>query len=114
MHTRLRSGVRPLSAVVACLILFLSACSSDPGASAPTAYVTSCATCHDEGLGGAPIPGDKEDWDRRTAKGMAIVYTNAINGFEGAMGIMPARGSRPDLSDEEIKVVVDWMVDPSK
>ena len=114
MHTRIHSGVRLPIVVVACVIVFVSACSGDPGANAPTAYVTSCATCHDEGLGGAPVPGDKADWERRTGKGMAKVYENAINGFEGAMGIMPARGSRPDLSDEEIKEAVDWMVQASQ
>ena len=92
----------------------LSACSSGPEAEAPPAYVNSCMTCHGEGIGGAPITGDKEDWQRRTSKGMAKVYANAINGFEGATGIMPARGSRTDLSDEDIKKIVDYMVEASQ
>jgi cytochrome c5 len=102
--------VLPLAAFIS---LSLAACSADPTANAPAAYVNSCAWCHDAGLGGAPITGDKEDWERRTAKGMAKVYANAIDGYEGATGIMPARGSL-DLSDEEIKKLVDFMVEASQ
>ena len=45
---------------------------------------------------------------------MATVYANAIDGFEGATGIMPAKGSRMDLSDDEIKKIVDFMVQVSQ
>jgi cytochrome c5 len=108
----LPNGFLFLPGVVA--FMSLTACSSDPTANAPTAYVTACATCHDEGLSGAPKPGDKADWERRTQKGMEKVYANAIDGFEGAMGIMPPKGSRPDLSDEEIKKAVDFMAGVSQ
>jgi cytochrome c len=77
-------------------------------------YVTSCSWCHDAGNGGAPKIGDKEDWERRTSKGMAMVYANAITGYEGATGIMPEKGSRQDLSDEDIKKIVDYMVEASQ
>jgi len=97
------------------LTLGISACSSpDPEANAPQLYVNSCSFCHREGTGGAPILGDKADWAKRTEKGMAKVYENAIEGFEGATGIMPAKGSRTDLSDEEIKKLVDFMVEASQ
>jgi cytochrome c5 len=95
-------------------LLALSACSADPEANAPPVYVNSCALCHRDGIGGAPITGDKAEWERRTSKGMAKVYANAIDGFEGATGIMPAKGSRMDLSDEEIKELVDFMVQVSQ
>ena len=45
---------------------------------------------------------------------MAKVYSNAIDGYEGATGIMPAKGSRMDLSDEDIKKLVDFMVEVSQ
>ena len=92
----------------------LSACTADPEANAPQKYVNSCAWCHTEGTGGAPAIGDKDDWERRTQKGMAKVYSNAIDGFEGATGIMPPKGSRADLTDEEVKELVDWMVEVSQ
>ena len=99
------------------LVAVLLGCSADPAANAPPVYVNACAYCHGsetsfgtEGIGGAPAIGDKDDWERRTSKGMAKVYANAINGFEGATGLMPPKGSRPDLTDEEVKEIVDWMV----
>ncbi len=94
-------------------VLVLSACSSD-APPAPPLYVNSCMQCHADGLGGAPITGDKEDWARRVAKGMSKIHMNAIDGFEGATGIMPARGGRKDLSDDEIIALVDYMVEASR
>jgi cytochrome c len=96
----------------AVFFLLMAGCSVGP--EAPATYVAACAWCHDEGIGGAPKTGDKEEWERRTGKGIAKVYANAINGFEGATGIMPARGSRMDLSDEEIRKLVDYMVAASQ
>jgi cytochrome c5 len=109
MHIRTALLIISMPALAA-----LSACSADPEANAPQLYVNSCAWCHTEGLGGAPATGDKDDWERRTSKGMSQVYANAIDGFEGATGIMPAKGSRVDLTDEEVKELVDWMVEVSQ
>jgi cytochrome c5 len=109
-----RSLHTPFLVVLSVLLAGLTACSSDPLENAPPLYVNSCSWCHDAGIGGAPITGDKEDWARRTSKGMATVYANAIDGFEGATGIMPAKGSRMDLSDDEIKKIVDFMVEVSQ
>lgn len=93
--------------------LLLGACSSgDPGSAGPPppVYTSSCSPCHNEGLGGAPVIGDGADWEDRVAKGMRQVRENAITGFEGATGVMPPKGGRADLSDEEIIAVVDYMV----
>jgi cytochrome c len=95
------------------VLLLLGACSSG-GPAAPPAYVISCMPCHGDGLGGAPVTGDTDEWQRRIAKGMGKVRDNAINGLEGGTGIMPPKGGRPDLSDEEIIALVDYMVDASR
>jgi cytochrome c5 len=100
--------------ILAVVLAGLTACAPDPLENAPSLYVNSCGWCHDDGIGGAPMTGDKEDWGRRTSKGMAKVYSNAIDGFEGATGIMPPKGSRKDLSDEDIKMIVDFMVEVSQ
>ena len=100
--------------VLAVLLAGLTACAPDPNENAPQLYLNSCEACHGDGIGGAPATGDKAEWERRTAKGMAKVYSNAIDGFEGATGIMPAKGSRMDLSDAEIKKLVDFMVEVSQ
>ena len=77
-------------------------------------YANTCEGCHGEGGGGAPITGDTEDWAERVSKGMRKLRENAIVGFEGATGIMPAKGGYSELSDEEVNAIVDYMVDVSR
>ena len=102
-------------------VAMLGACSSgEPDTPPPAVYVSSCAPCHDNGGGGAPRTGDKEEWAMRLAKGKEAVYMLAIAGFEapiddeGRTAVMPAKGGRPDLSDDEIKSLVDYMVAQSQ
>ena len=98
-------------------VFLLTACSPGDSGSAgppPAIYTSSCAPCHADGLGGAPIVGDSADWETRVAKGMRKVRENGINGFEGATGLMPPKGGRTDLSDEEINSLVDYMVEASR
>ncbi len=70
-------------------------------------YKAICATCHDAGLIGAPKTGTG-DWASRIAKGKATLYNNATNGFNA----MPARGGA-DISDEEVKNAVDYIISKS-
>ncbi len=78
-------------------------------------YDSACFACHAEGLASAPKVGDTEAWTARIAKGSEVLYENAINGFVGKKGtIMPPKGGRADLSDDDIKVTVDYMVSESK
>jgi cytochrome c5 len=93
-------------------LVVLGACSSEEPA--PPVYVTSCMPCHGDGLGGAPATGDTEEWERRIAKGMVKVRQNAVDGFEGSTGIMPIKGGRLDLPDEEIIALVDYMIEASR
>lgn len=94
----------------------LSACTTEPEIEKPAVYVSSCETCHGNGAGRAPVTGDKEEWAIRLAKGREALYLLAIQGFEGPIddegrtAVMPAKGARPDLSDEEIKGLVDYMI----
>ena len=92
-----------------------------PAAPAPTAqnevgkkvYNSTCALCHAAGVGGAPKPGDKADWGPRIAQGKETLYKHSIEGFTGAKGLMPPRGSGASLSDDEVKAAVDFMADQS-
>ena len=93
-------------------MVLLSACASDDPA--PAVYVSSCMPCHGGGLGGAPVTGDTDEWERRTAKGIGTVHKNAINGLEGSAGVMPPKGGRQDLSDDEIIALVDYMIEASR
>ena len=80
----------------------------------PQVYNQACLACHGAGVGGAPVVGDVEAWTARIAKGTETLYDNAINGFQGGMGYMPAKGGRIDLSDEEVRNAVDYMVAESQ
>lgn len=69
-----------------------------------------CATCHATGAAGAPKFGDAAAWSPRVAKGVDVLYTHAIEGFNG----MPAKGLCFDCSNDEIKGAVNYMVEHSK
>jgi cytochrome c5 len=65
-----------------------------------------CALCHSSGMMSSPRLGNKKDWAPRIEKGVETLYSNAING----LNMMPARGGRPDLSDDDVKSAVDYMI----
>jgi cytochrome c5 len=73
-----------------------------------------CALCHAAGVAGAPKPGDKADWGPRIAQGNDMLYKHALEGFTGAKGMMPPRGTGTTLSDDEVKAAVDYMVAQSR
>ena len=79
-------------------------------ADGPATYEAVCKTCHGAGLAGAPKAGDKGAWGPRVAQGKDTLYKHAIGGFNGKAGVMPAKGGRPDLTDELVKQAVDHMV----
>jgi len=69
-------------------------------------YTNVCAACHETGLAGAPQPGT-DAMAERTAKGMDALMETAI----GGLNAMPARGGRADLSDEQMKVIIEFMTE---
>lgn len=73
-------------------------------------FTAVCATCHVSGLMQSPKLGSKEDWAPRIEKGIDTLYDHAINGFKN----MPARGGKKDLSDDDVKAAVDYMVSQSE
>ena len=72
-------------------------------------YGQLCTGCHTSGAGGAPTL-TAAGMGARAAKGKDTLYSNAINGFTGSAGVMPAKGGNPALSDEQVKATVDWML----
>ena len=91
--------------------------SEEPAATKPPltgqqVYKTVCIACHNPpGVGGAPPLGNAEAWAPRIAQGMETLTTHALNGFTGKTGVMPKKGERPDLSDEEIIGAIEYMVE---
>jgi len=77
-----------------------------------TTYNGACAACHNNGVAGAPVVGNQEQWEPRIAKGMDALYDSGLNGVTG--GAMLAKGGRSDLSDEAVKAAVDYMVENSQ
>ena len=67
----------------------------------------SCGACHAAGIAGAPATGNSTAWTARLAQGTDELYANAINGI----GAMPPKGGRFNFSDDEIKAIVDFMID---
>ena len=70
-------------------------------------YNAVCLACHTTGAAGAPKLGDKAAWAKYLSKSMDEVYTGAIKGRGG----MPAKGGRADLTDEQVKAAVDYLVE---
>lgn len=68
-------------------------------------YTSVCAACHATAIAGAPQPGSAE-MAQRAEKGLDALLQTAING----LNVMPARGGRPDLSDEQIRASVEFML----
>tara|TARA_R110000868_G_scaffold41417_1_gene141637 strand:- start:542 stop:943 length:402 start_codon:yes stop_codon:yes gene_type:complete len=83
---------------------------SDGPRSGKDVYTSKCATCHATGAAGAPKLGDAAAWSPRIGKGIEVLYTSSIKGFNG----MPAKGLCFDCSDDELKASVDYMVENSK
>ena len=74
-------------------------------------YNTACIACHMTGAGGAPLLGDFGAWEARLAQGKPLLVQRAVEGYIGEMGIMPAKGGRLDLSDQEVENAVTYMLD---
>lgn len=68
-------------------------------------YDTTCASCHNAGVAGAPKMGDKAAWAPLVASGEDTLVTNAIKGKNA----MPAKGGNPTLDDFEIHRAVVYM-----
>ncbi len=68
-------------------------------------YTRVCAACHNTGAAGAPMLGSPV-MAQRAEKGIDALTLSAINGINA----MPARGGRADLSDEQVKVAVEFML----
>jgi cytochrome c5 len=123
-QARVEGHIRPLGGVYlpgeelqSAAPLLAAAEEPEPVAAAltgPQVYNSACLACHGAGVGGAPILGDIETWAPRIAQGQQVLYDHAINGYQGAMGYMPAKGGRVDLSDEEVQNAIDYMIAESQ
>jgi len=79
-----------------------------------TVFDTGCVACHGAGIAGAPKFGDKAAWAPRIAEGANVLYTHALQGFQGKAGVMPPKGGNTALSDADVKAAVDYMMAAAK
>jgi len=73
-------------------------------------YNKVCIACHMTGVAGAPALKNKARWTEIAAKGIKQLHQDAINGFTGKYGVMPARGSCTDCSDQDLFDAVAYML----
>lgn len=94
--------------------------SSDTEASAAdlkqgeSVYKSSCFACHGSGAAGSPILGDASAWSTRIEQGMDVLTQHAIAGYKGTTGYMPPKGGFTNLSDEEVRNAVHYLVSESR
>jgi cytochrome c5 len=81
------------------------------GFNAEQKYMASCFACHSTGAAGAPKVGAgmAVEWEPRLEKGLDTIVQNAING----VNTMPAKGLCFDCSDDDIRAIVEYMIDSS-
>ena len=75
-----------------------------------------CMACHNanSAIPFAPKITHNADWTARLKQGKDTLYKHAIEGYTGPDGgIMPAKGGNANLSDEEVKAAVVYMVNES-
>lgn len=87
---------------------------SEKALAGKSTYENACKACHGTGIAGAPKFGDVSAWSPRIAQGMPVMVEHAIKGFSGSSGIMPPKGGRVDLSDNQVEEAVAYMVESSQ
>ncbi len=108
-----RSILAALIAVVVCMLVACDQRGSDRDVAkglsealveGEALYKANCKVCHAQGINGAPIVGNKKMWSPRVGKGVDALVSNAMNG----VGLMPAKGGKTNLTDKDVKLVVEY------
>ena len=73
-------------------------------------YNQFCFACHATGASDAPLFADTEAWAPRIAKGMDTLMASTLNG----LGMMPAKGTCMNCSDDELQAAVDYIVETAQ
>jgi cytochrome c5 len=74
--------------------------------SGAAAYEHYCIGCHETGLLDAPVVGNAEEWAEVSRLWQAVVVEHAKDGYFD----MPAKGGRPELTDEVVQAAVEHML----
>ena len=88
-----------------------AATGSDAGAvDGEAVYKQACFSCHAAGVAGAPKFGSAADWAPRIAQGIDVLHQHSLQGIRA----MPPKGGFMNLSDDQVKAAVDYMVSQAK
>ena len=73
-----------------------------------------CFGCHgaNSAIPNTPRLTHKDEWAPRIKKGKETLFKHALEGFQDK-GMMPAKGGNTELSDDEVKAAVIYMVNES-
>lgn len=76
-------------------------------------YMAACFACHSTGAAGAPRvgPGNAGEWaPRLEEKGLDAIVESTVTGI----GTMPPKGLCFDCTPEELRVIVEFMLESSE
>ena len=103
---RLNTGDAPVA--VAAASPLISEAQAAPGfGTGEAVYNGVCQACHTTGILNSPKLGDPEGWGARLSKSREELVLSVING----LNLMPPKGGRPDLTDEQVEMAVDYMLE---
>ena len=69
-------------------------------------YDQACASCHDEGVDGAPAIGDRLAWSQRSPLWSTVLFAHAKGGYLE----MPAKGDRPELTEQAVDAASEYLL----
>ena len=98
--------MKSLKAAVMYLIVAVFAAGGAIADDGGSTYRMVCSSCHGSGVFDAPTLKDKADWKPRIAKGMDALYAPLTNGRCQKF----VRDLRKDLTEDNIKAAIDYMV----
>lgn len=73
-------------------------------------YDKACIACHWKGVAGAAALTDKARWEEIAVKGMKVLHQHSIDGFQGEYGVMPAKGTCTDCTDQDMYDAIGYMI----
>lgn len=97
--------MKKISATVVSTILIIVASNTAMADDGAATYKQACSSCHEAGISGAPKLNDEIEWMHRVTKGADGLYASIVNNKCKLL-----KELRHDLSDDQIKAAVNYMV----